>query len=503
MKKTMLLCILDGCGIRKESYGNAFLNAHKETFDYLVKKYPHTLLDASSKEVGLPLGQMGNSEVGHMNIGAGRIVYQPLELINESIESNAFFHNKNILEVINWTKKNKSHLHIMGLISDGGIHSHINHLFAILNLCKREGVREVYLHLWTDGRDTNVKDGIKFVDKLNDYIKNLDGYDIATIAGRYYAMDRDNNYDRLKLAYDAMVFGVGNHYDNYQDVFASSYKDNVTDEFIKPAVINNVHGLLLDNDGIIVFNYRPDRLREMCSAITNPSSVSMDTITLKNIKLVSMMPITDTVIGKSAFALQNLDNTFGSYIDSLGLKQLRIAETEKYAHVTYFFDGGKEIPLKGETRILVNSPKVATYDLKPEMSAYEITDRLLEELSKDYLDVVILNYANGDMVGHTGNYEKAKEAVEVLDKCLKRVYDKIEEIGGTLIVTADHGNCDVMINPDGTPCTTHTTNKVPFIVTRNDISLRDGGKLADIAPTMLSLLNLPIPMEFKGNSLIK
>ena len=503
MKKTMLLCILDGCGIRKESYGNAFLNAHKETFNYLVKKYPHTLLDASSKEVGLPLGQMGNSEVGHMNIGAGRIVYQPLELINESIESNAFFHNKNILEVINWTKKNKSHLHIMGLISDGGIHSHINHLFAILDLCKREGVREVYLHLWTDGRDTNVKDGIKFVDKLNDYIKNLDGYDIATIAGRYYAMDRDNNYDRLKLAYDAMVFGVGNHYDNYQDVFASSYKDNVTDEFIKPAVINNVHGLLSDNDGIIVFNYRPDRLREMCSAITNPSSVSMDTITLKNIKLVSMMPITDTVIGKSAFALQNLDNTFGSYIDSLGLKQLRIAETEKYAHVTYFFDGGKEIPLKGETRILVNSPKVATYDLKPEMSAYEITDRLLEELSKDYLDVVILNYANGDMVGHTGNYEKAKEAVEVLDKCLKRVYDKIEEIGGTLIVTADHGNCDVMINPDGTPCTTHTTNKVPFIVTRNDISLRDGGKLADIAPTMLSLLNLPIPMEFKGNSLIK
>ena len=503
MKKTMLLCILDGCGIRKESYGNAFLNAHKETFDYLVKKYPHTLLDASSKEVGLPLGQMGNSEVGHMNIGAGRIVYQPLELINESIESNAFFHNKNILEVINWTKKNKSHLHIMGLISDGGIHSHINHLFAILDLCKREGVREVYLHLWTDGRDTNVKDGIKFVDKLNDYIKNLDGYDIATIAGRYYAMDRDNNYDRLKLAYDAMVFGVGNHYDNYQDVFASSYKDNVTDEFIKPAVINNVHGLLSDNDGIIVFNYRPDRLREMCSAITNPSSVSMDTITLKNIKLVSMMPITDTVIGKSAFALQNLDNTFGSYIDSLGLKQLRIAETEKYAHVTYFFDGGKEIPLKDETRILVNSPKVATYDLKPEMSAYEITDRLLEELSKDYLDVVILNYANGDMVGHTGNYEKAKEAVEVLDKCLKRVYNKIEEIDGTLIVTADHGNCDVMINPDGTPCTTHTTNKVPFIVTRNDISLRDGGKLADIAPTMLSLLNLPIPMEFKGNSLIK
>ncbi len=503
MKKTMLLCILDGCGIRKESYGNAFLNAHKETFDYLVKKYPHTLLDASSKEVGLPLGQMGNSEVGHMNIGAGRIVYQPLELINESIESNAFFHNKNILEVINWTKKNKSHLHIMGLISDGGIHSHINHLFAILDLCKREGMNEVYLHLWTDGRDTNVKDGIKFVDKLNDYIKDLDGYDIATIAGRYYAMDRDNNYDRLKLAYDAMVFGVGNHYDNYQDVFTSSYKDNVTDEFIKPAVINNVHGLLSDNDGIIVFNYRPDRLREMCSAITNPSSVSMDTITLKNIKLVSMMPITDTVIGKSAFALQNLDNTFGSYIDSLGFKQLRIAETEKYAHVTYFFDGGKEIPLKGETRILVNSPKVATYDLKPEMSAYEITDRLLEELSKDYLDVVILNYANGDMVGHTGNYEKAKEAVEVLDKCLKRVYDKIEEIGGTLIVTADHGNCDVMINPDGTPCTTHTTNKVPFIVTRNDISLRDGGKLADIAPTMLSLLNLPIPMEFKGNSLIK
>ena len=503
MKKTLVLCILDGCGIRKESKGNAFLNAKKDTFDYLWNNYPHTLLEASGNLVGLPKGQMGNSEVGHMNIGAGRIVYQPQELINKAISDGNFFDNEELLKVIDHSKSNMSKLHIMGLISDGGIHSHIDHLLALIDMCKSNGVNNLYLHLFTDGRDTDIHSGVNYTEILSKRIKELNLGEIATISGRYYAMDRDDNYDRLKLAYDAICFGKGEHYDNYREVFDKSYANDITDEFIKPSVINNVSGCLGDNDGIIVFNYRPDRLREMCTAITNPNVSPMDTVKYNNVKLVSMMPITDTVIGSHAFDHLILSNTMGVYLDSLGLHQLRIAETEKYAHVTYFFDGGKEIELKNSKRILVHSPKVATYDLKPEMSAEEITDKLLNELDKDYLDVVILNYANGDMVGHTGVYEAAVRAVEFLDKCLKRLYDKVEEIGGTLIVTADHGNCDVMINDAGTPCTTHTTNKVPFIVNRKGIILKDDGKLADIAPTMLTLLGLPIPLEFDGDSLIK
>jgi len=501
MKKTLILCILDGCGLRDETEGNAFKNANKPTFDYLVNKYPHTKLEASGQLVGLPKGQMGNSEVGHMNIGAGRIVYQPLELINHAIETGEFFGNEKILNVINHTKKNNSKLHIMGLISDGGIHSHIDHLFALIDMCKNEGVSNIYLHLFTDGRDTGVTTGKGFVNRLEDKINEVNLGTITTISGRYYAMDRDNNYDRLKLAYDAIVSNVGDKYDSPSEMFDLSYSNDVTDEFIKPSVFNDNY--LSDNDGVLIFNYRPDRLREMATAITNPSLVDMETKDLKNIKLVSMMPITDTVVGDNAFNHLKLNNTLGQYLDGIGLKQLRIAETEKYAHVTYFYDGGKELELKNAKRILVNSPKVATYDLKPEMSAEEVTDRLLAELDKDYLDVVILNYANGDMVGHTGVYDAAVTAVEFLDKCLERLYEKIESIGGTLIVTADHGNCDVMINPDGTVCTTHTTNKVPFIVTREGIELKETGKLADIAPTMLELLNLAVPFEMDGESLIK
>ena len=501
MKKTLVLCILDGCGIREESYGNAFKNANKPTFDYLVKKYPHTLLEASGQLVGLPFGQMGNSEVGHMNIGAGRIVYQPLELINHAIETKEFFKNEKILNVINHVKLNNSKLHIMGLISDGGIHSHINHLMALIDMCKENNVKEVYLHLFTDGRDTGVKTGKEFVKRVEDKLNEVNIGKITTISGRYYAMDRDNNYDRLKLAYDAIVSNIGEEYNTPEEMFNDSYSNDITDEFIKPSIFDK--HTLESNDGVLVFNYRPDRLREMCTAITNREVVPMETKNLENIKLVSMMPITDTVKGDNAFNHLVLNNTMGPYLASLGLSQLRIAETEKYAHVTYFYDGGKDLELANTKRILVNSPKVATYDLKPEMSAEEVTDKLLEELNKDYLDVVILNYANGDMVGHTGNYEAAKTAVEFMDKCLKRLYDKIMEIEGTLIVTADHGNCDVMINPDGSLCTTHTTNKVPFIVTRENIELKNGGKLADIAPTMLHLMNLPVPVEIDGDSLIK
>ena len=500
MKKPLVLCILDGCGLREETNGNAFKNAKKPTFDYLVNKYPHTILEASGQLVGLPKGQMGNSEVGHMNIGAGRIVYQPLELINHSIETKEFYNNKNILKIMDHAKTNNSKLHIMGLISDGGIHSHINHLLALVDMCKINNINNVCFHLFTDGRDTDIHSGKKFVNTLENKINELKLGKIITISGRYYAMDRDNNYDRLKKAYDAIVYGIGDKYNSAEEVFNYSYENNITDEFIKPSVIND--GLLSDNDGIIVFNYRPDRLREMFTAITNPTEVDMDTKIYNNIKLVSMMPITETVKGIEAFENLELNNTLGSYLDNLGLNQLRIAETEKYAHVTYFFDGGKEIPLKNSKRILVNSPKVATYDLLPEMSAKEVTDKLLGELDKDYLDFVVLNYANGDMVGHTGNYEAAKRAVEFLDECLKNLYDKVKEKDGTLIVTADHGNCDVMINKDGSPCTTHTTNKVPFIITNDKITLKDSGKLADIAPTILNLLNIPIPTEIDGNSLI-
>lgn len=501
MKKTMVLCILDGCGIAPKNPYNAFDNAVTPTLDYIWDNYPHTIIEASGQPVGLPKGQMGTSEVGHMNIGAGRICYQSLELINKAIETGEFFQNENILKVINHVKDNNSKLHIMGLISDGGIHSHTSHLLAIVDMCKQNGIKEIYFHLFTDGRDTGVNTAQEWIKKLEDKMEEDKLGKITTISGRYYAMDRDNNYDRLKLAYDAICYGIGEHYDSVKEVFEDQYAKNITDEFILPSVLED--GKLTDNDGIIVWNYRPDRLREMFTAITNPEASPMETTTYNNIKFVSMMPITDTVKGLTAFEHQDINNGLGEYVASLGMSQLRIAETEKYVHVTHFFDGDKDIELPNEKKILIPSPKVATYDLKPEMSAEEITDNLLAELEKDYLDLVILNYANGDMVGHTGVYEAAVTAVEFMDKCLKRLYDKIEAIGGTLIVTADHGNCDVMRNEDGTVCTTHTTNPVPFMVTRKGFTLKSTGKLADIAPTILTLMELPIPVEINGDSLIE
>jgi len=501
MKKTTILCILDGCGIAPPSEYNAFNNANTPTLDYLKKNYPHTTLEASGKMVGLPKGQMGNSEVGHMNIGAGRIVYQSLEMINNAIETGEFFENKNILKVMNHVKENKSKLHIMGLISDGGIHSHINHLLAIIDMCKKNNINEVCFHLFTDGRDTDIHSGKGFTKVLEDKITETKLGKIVTISGRYYAMDRDNNYDRLKLAYDAICYGIGEKYNTPEEVFDTQYAKDITDEFIIPSIVND--GKLKDNDGIIVWNYRPDRLREMFTAITNPDASPMETTKFNNIKFVSMMPINDQVKGLTAFNHQEISNGIGEYLSNLGLSQLRIAETEKYAHVTHFFDGDKDIDLPNAKKILIPSPKVATYDLKPEMSAELITNSLIKELDKDYLDFVVLNYANGDMVGHTGVYKAAVKAVEFMDSCLKRVYDKIKEIDGTLIITADHGNCDVMVNKDGSICTTHTTNPVPFIITKKDIKLKDNGKLADIAPTILDLMNLPIPTELTGDDLIK
>lgn len=497
---TKVLCIMDGVGIRNTEYGNAVKMAKKPNLDYLIKNYPHSKLEASGELVGLPAGQMGNSEVGHTNIGAGRIVYQPLQLITNQIKNGEFFQNKNLLETIKHVKDNHSNLHICGLLSDGGIHSHINHLFGLIDLCKKEGISNVYYHVFLDGRDTLPNICLKYLDELSEKIKETSVGSIASISGRYYAMDRDNRWDRVKKAYDVMVTGTGIECNSYKDVIEKNYNEGIFDEFIVPTIIDK-NGMIKDNDGLIAFNFRPDRLREIFKAITNPDFSDFEHKNLKNIKLTTMMPVSNEVICNNAFELQKLDNTLGEYLSKNHKTQLRIAETEKYAHVTYFFDGGVEKDLDGCKRILVNSPKVATYDLKPEMSAYEVTDKLIKELD-NHLDVVILNFANGDMVGHTGNLDAAIKAVETVDDCIGKIYKKVEEIGGTLIVTADHGNSEVMIDDNGNVITSHTTNKVPFIITDKRIKLEDG-KLADIAPTMLYLLGLDIPKEMTGNVLIK
>ncbi len=499
--KPVVLCILDGVGMRKEEHGNAFKVAKTPNFNALWNRYPHSLLEASGRLVGLPVGQMGNSEVGHMNIGAGRIVYQPLELISKHIEEKTILHNEVLLEVMNHVKENHSSLHVFGLLSDGGIHSHISHLMGLLDMIKQNGITNLFIHIFTDGRDTLPNVATTYMESLEQKLKELGIGKIATISGRYYAMDRDNRWDRVKKAYDIIVNGVGEKYENAVEIIHANYKKDIFDEFIVPAIINE-EGTVKENDGIIVFNYRPDRLRELFSALTNPKFEGFQRKFIPNLKLATMMPVSDEVIGKHAFELEALENTFGEYVSSLGLKQLRIAETEKYPHVTYFFDGGKEKELKGCTRILIPSPKVATYDLKPEMSALEITDRLMKELETDSYDVVILNYANGDMVGHTGDFEATVKAVETLDECLGKLEKKVQDVNGTLVVTADHGNCETMLDEQNRIVTSHSTALVPFIITKENITL-ENGKLGDIAPTVLELLKVPIPVEMSGKSLMK
>lgn len=497
--KKVVLCIMDGVGIREESHGNAVRVANTKILDNLIKYYPHSLLEASGTNVGLPEGQMGNSEVGHTNIGAGRVVYQPLELISNSIRSKEIYDNENINEVINHVKQNNSKLHLLGLLSDGGIHSHIDHLFGLLDLCASKGLKEVYIHIFTDGRDTLPTSGINFINKLEKKLNDLGIGKIASVSGRYYAMDRDNNWDRIRKSYDVIVNGLGRVTPNVEEYINNSYNEGITDEFIKPVVVNR-EGIISNNDGIITFNFRPDRLRELFKAITNPGFNEFPHKTFKNIKLVTMMPVSNEVICTNAFNHQKLDNTLGEYLSSKGVKQLRIAETEKYAHVTYFFDGGIEKQLNNCDRILVPSPKVATYDLKPEMSAYEITDKLLEII--DNYDVVILNFANGDMVGHTGNFDATVKAVEVVDSCIGKIYDKVMELNGVLVVTADHGNSDYMLDDNDNIITSHSTSLVPFIITDTSYTLKNG-KLADIAPTILDIMGIDIPNEMSGRSLIK
>ena len=503
--KPIVLCILDGCGIRENSDGNAFKNACKPNLDMLIEKYPHSILQASGESVGLPDGQMGTSEVGHMNIGAGRVALQPLEAISSSIRDKSIFENKNILDAINHVKDNNSNLHIFGLLSDGGVHSHIDHLFTILDICKENNLNNVYLDICLDGRDTDPKSSIKYLDMLNNKMNELGIGKIATISGRYYAMDRDNNFDRIKLAYDAICYGKGKVYNNYRDLINDSYNNGIYDEFVIPSIINNVP--LKDNDAFITFNFRKDRLREMFTILTNPKEVETEAnlkgLEIKyfdNLKCLTMYPVTETVHCPHAFNDLDLKNILVHYLHDNGLSQLRIAETEKYPHVTFFFDGGKEVEYSDMKKILIPSPKVATYDMKPEMSVYEVTKSFLDEVDK--YDVTIMNLANGDMVGHTGNYDAAKEAVEHMDKCIGDIYNKVMELNGVLIIIADHGNCDVMWDNNHNPVTSHTTNPVFCIVTLPNVELKNG-KLADVAPTMLKILGLDIPKEMTGNVLIK
>lgn len=494
----LILTILDGFGYREEKHGNAILQSEIPNIKKLWQEYPHALLNASGKMVGLPEGQMGNSEVGHLNIGAGRIVYQPLERINNSINDNSFFNNKQLLAVMNHVKINNSALHIFGLLSDGGVHSHINHLFALIDMCKQQGLEKVYYHVFLDGRDTLPNEKEKYLTQLAKKIQESNIGSIATISGRYYAMDRDNRWDRVKKAYDAIVNDKGNHYETYQDLINDTNVQNITDEFVEPSIIDN-SGMVKDNDGLIVYNFRPDRIKELFTAISNPNFTDFEVKKFTNIKLVTMMHVADTLISTQAFKNEELKNTLGDYLSTKGLTQLRIAETEKYAHVTYFFDGGIEKNIPGCKRVLVPSPKVATYDLKPEMSATEVTNRLLDEIEN--VDIVILNFANCDMVGHTGSMETVIKAIETVDKNIGRIYQKAEEIKATMIITADHGNCDIMLDDDNNVITSHTTSPVPFIITKKGIDLKDG-KLADIAPTMLDLLNIEKPSEMTGESLI-
>jgi len=501
--KKVLLCIMDGVGIRASIKGNALKNANTPNLNKLMKEYPYTLLEASGEYVGLPDGQMGNSEVGHSTIGSGRVIYQSLEKINKSIKDKTLYQNKELLSAINYAKINNSKLHLIGLLSDGGIHSHIEHLFAILDLCQNQNFNNVYIHIITDGRDTAPDSGIAYIKMLKDKLENLNFGKIATICGRYYMMDRDNRYERVKQAYDMLTEGIGDKYAYPEQAWKNNQARGITDEFINPSIISN-DGLIEDNDSIIAYNFRPDRLRELFAALTNKDFPCFERKIINNLKLVTMMPVANEVICTNAFAKENIDNVLGAVIANNHLSQLRIAETEKYAHVTYFFDGGKELELDQCKKILIPSPKVSTYDLKPDMSAGEITDTLLREIEENKYDLVILNYANGDMVGHTGVYEKGIIAVETVDKCLGRIINNIDSNEYTIIITADHGNCEQMINEDDTINTAHTTNLVPFIILDKNIKLKENyiGSLSDIAPTILKIMDIDIPKEMTGDVLI-
>ncbi|WP_294342713.1 2,3-bisphosphoglycerate-independent phosphoglycerate mutase [uncultured Clostridium sp.] len=502
-KKPTLLAILDGFGLTNHVEGNAVAAANTPNIDKYVEMYPHTKIGASGMAVGLPDGQMGNSEVGHLNIGAGRIVYQSLTKITKSINDGDFFTNPALVKAVNNVKNNGGVLHLMGLLSPGGVHSHIDHLKGLIDLAKKNDIKEVYVHGFLDGRDVAPASALEYIAEIENYMNEVGVGKIATLSGRYYAMDRDNRWERVELAYNAMVLGEGETAETAVSAVEKSYHDNKTDEFVLPTVIDK-NGTIKNGDSVIFFNFRPDRAREITRAINDKEFNGFKRNTL-NLVFVTMTEYDSTLEGvEVAFGPEVLKNTLGEFLANKGLHQLRIAETEKYAHVTFFFNGGVEEPNVNEDRQIVASPKVATYDLKPEMSAYELTETLIGKINEDKYDVIILNYANPDMVGHTGVFEAAKKAVEAVDECLGKVVDAVLAKDGRVFVTADHGNAEQMIDySTGKAMTAHTTGPVPFIYIAKDAKpLREGGKLADIAPTMIEAMGLEKPEEMTGESLI-
>ena len=516
--RPLILIILDGWGINPMADGNAIALANTPVYDSLLSEYPHTTLDASGESVGLPDGQMGNSEVGHLNIGAGRVVYQDLTRIDKAIDSREFFKNPVFLECIHKTKASSGRLHFMGLLSDGGVHSHINHLIALIDMAVKEGVKEIYIHAFLDGRDTPPNSGAVYLLSLQDYLKKRGVGRIATISGRYYAMDRDNRWERVERAYNTLVAGEGLVASDPIEAIKKSYTEGVTDEFVIPTVIsdssisnslgNNSPGrplsVIRDGDGVIFFNFRADRARELTRALTQKDFDKFHRNVFPSIASFASMKLYDETMSlPAAFPSYRLENIFGEVISKKGLKQFRIAETEKYAHVTYFFNGGEEKPFPGEDRFLIPSPReVATYDLKPEMSAYKVTEELEKRIRSGEYGFVLVNYANPDMVGHTGVLEAGIKAVEVIDECLGRILSALKDIDGIAVITSDHGDVEQMIEYDtGKPHTAHTTNLVPFIVTKKGLHLRPG-IFADIAPTLLELMGIEKPAEMTGTSLI-
>lgn len=502
-KKPVSLIILDGFGYSPAESGNAVFSAKTPNIDKYMANYPHNIIKCSGMDVGLPNGQMGNSEVGHTNIGAGRVVYQELTRITKSIEDGDFFENEALCKAMENCKANKSALHIMGLLSDGGVHSHNTHLYGLLEMAKRNNIEKVYVHCFLDGRDVPPTSGAGFVRALQGEMTRIGTGKIASVMGRFYAMDRDNRWERVSKAYEAMVLGKGEVCENPADAVENSYKTDVTDEFVIPTIVNGTERIK-ENDSIIFFNFRPDRAREITRTFTDPEFEGFER-SFFPVHYVcftqydASMPNVDV-----AFKPTSLDDTLGEYISKKGLTQLRIAETEKYAHVTFFFNGGVETEYAGEDRALIASPKVATYDLKPEMSAYEVADECVARINSGKYDVIVLNFANCDMVGHTGVFDAAVSAVEAVDTCLGKVIDAILAQGGCALVTADHGNAEQMVDEDGNVQTAHSTNVVPLILIGEDgKELKAEGKLADIAPTMLDLLGIEKPSSMTGESMIK
>lgn len=503
----VLLIILDGFGYNPGAKGNAIENANPEFYNSLVENYPFTTIDACGEQVGLPNGQMGNSEVGHMNIGSGRVVYQDITKIDVAIRDKSFFENETLVGLVNYSKSNNKPLHLFGLISDGGVHSSLEHLFGLLELAKENELKDVYIHCLTDGRDTSPTSGVEFIRQLHEKTQSLGVGKIASISGRYYGMDRDKRWDRVEKFYRAMVHGEGNFDDNPVSAMESSYKNDKTDEFVLPTVIleeGKPVAKISEGDAVFSFNFRSDRVREISEAMNDEKFNEFPTEQL-NLHYATMTQYRSDFDFPVAFPPVALKNILGEIISERGMNQLRIAETEKYAHVTFFFNGGREEPFKNEDRILVASPKVATYDLKPEMSAPEVTEKLLEAIESEKHDLIVLNYANPDMVGHTGFFDAATKAIQTVDNCLSQIIPAFLAKGGAVLLSADHGNSDEMITENGDPMTAHSLNKVPFILideNRKDSKLRADGKLSDIAPTVLDLMEIPQPEEMTGSSMI-